>query len=82
MESMTRMFPVAVIRLREPATATIRTISSGVYGLAENTPPLLLLVLADWNELSILPGFPKSASQALRLQIISVSGEAERLRWL
>lgn len=76
---MTSMFPMMVIRLREPATATIRMISTVVYGLAENTPTLFLLVLAEWNELSILSGFSKSASQALQLQIISVSAEAESL---
>lgn len=56
MDSMTRMFPMTVIRLRAPATATIRTISTAEYGLAENAPALLLLLLAEWNELSILPG--------------------------
>lgn len=70
---------MTVIRLRDPATVTIRMISTGVYGLAESTPALFPLVLADWNELSILPRFPQSASQPLQFKIIPVSGEAESL---
>lgn len=41
-ESMTRMFPMTVIRLRDPATRMMSTISTVVYGLLENR----LLVLA------------------------------------
>lgn len=51
-ESMTRMFPITVIRLRDPATRVISTISTVVYELREVLSPLLVLVM--WDEFSIL----------------------------
>lgn len=63
---MTSMFPTTVIRLKDPATVTIRRISTVVYGLAENMPALFPLVLADRNELSILSRFPDISHRRFR----------------
>lgn len=63
MESMTRMFPMTVIRLRDPATRMMSTISTVVYGLPEKWLGLsTLLTFVLWDEFrgSILfpLGFP------------------------
>lgn len=44
-ESMTRMFPMTVIRLRDPATRMMSTISTAVYGLPEMRLVLLSLLM-------------------------------------
>lgn len=62
------MFPTTVIRLREPATVTIRTISIGVYGLAESTAAPFPLVLAGRNELSILSRFVDVSHRRFRFR--------------
>lgn len=49
-ESMTSMFPMTVIRLRDPATRMMSTISTVVYGLPEKRLVLSPLVLAVWDE--------------------------------
>lgn len=68
MESMTSMFPTTVMRLREPVTATISTISIVVYGLAESTPAPFPLVLAGRNELSILSRFVDVSHRRFRFR--------------
>lgn len=51
---MTRMFPMTVIRLRDPATRMMSAISKVVYGLRKKRPvPLLTLMLLAWDELRI-----------------------------
>lgn len=60
MESMTRMFPMTVIRLRDPATRIITTISTVEYELLEKRlvlPLLLVLAVRDTFNISILSGF-------------------------
>lgn len=57
---MTRMFPMTVIRLRDPATRMMRTISTVEYGLPENRLALsTLVILVTWEEfrVSMLSGF-------------------------
>lgn len=71
MESMTRMFPMTVIKLRDPATRTMSTISTVVYGLAEKrlaSPSLLVLVA--WNEfrVSILADSGSPSHRCFRLE--------------
>jgi len=50
-DSMTRMFPMMVIRLTDPATRMRRTISTVEYGLPEKRLVLLpLLMLVVWEK--------------------------------
>ena len=49
METMTRMFPIMVTRLRDPATRTINTTSNVLYGLVRARP-----LLEEFVELFIL----------------------------
>lgn len=57
MESMTRMFPTTVTRLRDPATRMMITISTVVYGLSAKMLVLLPLVLVLWDEFWVsMPG--------------------------
>lgn len=38
MDSMTKIFPVTVTKLRDPVTKAIKSISRALYGLASPTP--------------------------------------------
>lgn len=38
MDSMTKIFPVTVTKLRDPVTKAIKNISKALYGLAAPTP--------------------------------------------
>lgn len=71
MESMTRMFPMMVIRLTDPATRMMSTISTVMYGLPEKRlVSSLLLLLVVWDEfgVSILSGFECASHRCFRLK--------------
>lgn len=81
MESMTSMFPTTVIKLKDPATVTIRKISTVVYGLAENMLALFPLVLADRNELSILSRFPDISHRRFRSSLYLEKQKGYSVDW-
>lgn len=71
MESMTRMFPMTVIRLRDPATRTMSTISTVVYGVTEKrlaSSTLLVLVAWDKFRVSILADSGRPSHRCFRLE--------------
>lgn len=76
---MTRMFPMTVNRLRDPATRMMSTISTVEYGLAEKRllSPLLMLVVWEEFRVSILAGLWISLS--VSNHICTISGKHKTL---